>query len=127
MSRGQKIGPISKEVRNLVRDRLKGSVDDTRFKQGFLTILKANKGIGNLYSDSGEALARWVANYVYLIAPGAKTDWSIVMGWARHDPADDPVKKLCHSQLDFFFELADQVDVRIRQDFMKYYIDPMSK
>lgn len=127
MSRGQKIGPISREVRDLVRDRLKGSIDDTRFKQGFLTIIKANKGVGNLYSDIGEALAKWVANYLYLMAPGAKADWSIVMGWARGDPADDPVKKQCYSQLDSFFELADQVNVRIRQDFMKYYATPMSK
>ena len=126
MSRSQKIGPISKEVRNLVRDRLKGS-DDARFKQGLLTILKTNNGVGNLYCDIGEALAKWVANYLYLIAPDDKGDWSIVMGWPRNNPADNPVKKSCYSQLNSFFELADQVDVRIRQDFMKYYAAPMSK
>lgn len=108
MSRGQKIGRISRDVRNLVRDRLKESIDDNRFKQGLSTIVDANKGIGNLYSDIGEALAKWVVNYLYLIthdintriAQGAEANWSIVMSWAQGNLANDPVRKLFHSRLE---------------------------
>lgn len=174
MARGQKIGRISKEVRDLVRDRLNDRIDDSGFKHGLSNVIETNKGIGNLYSDIGEALAKWVTNYFYLItdeidanlARGLELEWAIVMKWGRGELRDDSIKKLCYSRLqstqnkesfkqrltdliherqgmagyieklreevtrsvlDYFFDLADLVNDRIRQDFHRYHVVPMSK
>ncbi len=101
------IGPISKVVRDLVRDRLNDRINDTQFKEGLSSLIDSNKGIGNLHCDIGEALARWIAHYLYLltddvdrnIAWGPELDWGIVFKWGRGQLRDTSVKNLCYFRL----------------------------
>jgi len=168
------IGPISKVVRDLVRDRLNDRINDPQVKQRLSNLIDTNQGMWKLlFSDIGEALARWIARYLYLltdnvspnIGRGRESDWGIVMKWGKGEIKDDSLKALCYSRLqspqskavfeqqltgylrqhqgdaqfiedvhakvlggvlDYFFHLADQVDDRIRQDFKKHHVDPMS-
>ena len=89
MPRKRKIGPISKRVRDLCRDRLNYVIDDSQFKQGLLGIL-AETTPGNV----GRALASWDPNYLYLLTNNVdreiagwvqleESDWAIAMRWGR--------------------------------------------
>lgn len=103
----RKTGRISKDVRNMVRDRLNERIDDGQFKQRLSSLIDSNKGIGNLHCDIGEALARWIAHYLYLltddvdrnIAWGPELDWGIVFKWGRGQLRDTSVKNLCYFRL----------------------------
>jgi len=91
----------------MVRDRLNERIDVGQFEQRLSSLIDSNRGIGNLYCDIGEALARWVANYLYLltynvnpnIGRGRESDWGIVMKWGKGELKDDSLKALCYSRL----------------------------
>lgn len=102
MSPKKNIGPISKEVRNLVRDRLKCAINDNQFKQGLLGVLDKCSAQG-----IGLALASWDPHYLYLLTDNVdreiatwvqleESDWAIAMGrWGQGKlRGDEEIKKM---------------------------------
>lgn len=96
MLRSGKIGPITKAIRNLCRDRLNYVIDDNQFKQGLLRVLGKGSSQG-----VGLALARWDTHYLYLLTGNVdreiatwaqleESDWAIAMGkWGRGKLRED--------------------------------------